>query len=183
MPAIPVPASQASPRQRYYYSLRDDDHLTVPTYSLFLEAWLLCSLRLCARATVENLSRHAKDCTALPSRDRGSQSFPTTTSESAPTCRRGLIACSSYPPTACVSRNNRVPRRATTLTHILSRCIFRLRGILKDHLAFLLGPMHLPPITPPDKRDTLRPAGVPESEKERETDDWLPKPLSCPSAL
>jgi hypothetical protein len=55
---------------------RWDGYLT----SCLLEAWLLCSLRLCARATLLNLSRHANDCTALPSRrpDRGSQWFPTT---------------------------------------------------------------------------------------------------------
>jgi hypothetical protein len=99
--ATPVPASQASPRQRYH-SRRDDDYLTslyLPTPSWKRGFFVLCGYA--PRATVENLSRHAKDCTALPSRDRGSQSFPAA-SERAPACRRGLIACSSYPRLACL---------------------------------------------------------------------------------
>jgi hypothetical protein len=98
---IPVRASQASPRQ-WYHSRRDDDYLTslyLPTPSWKRGFFVLCGYA--PRATVENLSRHAKDCTALPSRDRGSQSFPAA-SERAPACRRGLIACSSYPRLACL---------------------------------------------------------------------------------
>jgi hypothetical protein len=89
----------------------------------------------------------------------------------APACRRDLIACSCYP---------RLARLQIIIPYILSRYLFRLRRILKDHLAFSFRPMHLPPITPPDKRDTVRPAGVPESKKEREKrvmGDWLPSAL------
>jgi hypothetical protein len=105
----PAPASQASPRRRYL-------HLRMMTTYL---PWLLCSLRLCApgecRKPVKACQRLHR--AALPPSDRGSQSFPTT-SERAPVlclrlhCTSPWFNCLFLLPTACVSTNNHLPRRA-----------------------------------------------------------------------
>ena len=102
--------------------------------------WLLCSLRLCApgecRKPVKACQRLHR-AALLPS-DRGSQQAREHLS-CACACtarRRGLIACSSYPRLVCLQII--IFRAVLPFPYRLSRCLFRLRGILKDHLAFLI---------------------------------------------
>lgn len=134
----PAPASQANPRQRYLH-LSLQYRMMTTTYRGF---FVLCGYA--PRASVENLSRHANDCTALPSRRRTvarnrfqQQARDHLSCACACTAhRRGLIACSSYPRLVCLQII--IFRAVFPFPYRLSRCLFRLRGILKDHLAFLI---------------------------------------------
>jgi hypothetical protein len=105
-PQSPVPASQTSPRQRY----------RTTSLPWLLEAWLLCSLRLCARATLLNLSRHAKRLhrAALPPPGPWLAIVSNDKREDLRLQLAVRFNCLFLPPTACVSTNNHLLRRAPT---------------------------------------------------------------------